>query len=706
MNKRIHMKFKRLFSTGNSLFFTSKKFWLSFTLLSAGLLCFGKTTVNANPPVQWASYLVFQNNNYGFGAWSGKQATGHPNAIPPGKLSPDAFRLNEESGFGKIIFGYYQATEISQILVVENHLPGRIAKISVFDVHDQEYLIREFHTTPPDIPHRLLSIRFEKTAFKVKKVAITMNTRKFPGWSQIDAVGICEQYVDRHTLQVIEGTAHYYIGEYFSLVQPVYRNAQEAISTTTELMQLYRKGNPIYFIREYLPDDLNPVQPTAEFHPTNWLNGRWSRVQGHQSLHSGTTELESTVSADGITLWTINNYIENGAPQAGLAVSFNAGTSWTSPRQFTIEGFRNPTGFRDFYMSNNGQIIIMAMGNEDAVGGQDLYVSHHEGSNEWSAPINLGPVINTEQTEYGPYLMGDNKTLAFSSNGHKPGNDADIYFSKRLDDTWTTWSKPVNPGPLINSAAWDGYLSSQPMASTIRNDSDGPSQTASKEKKFSQVLVCLEPLLTNTVILKGVVIDKETRDSLDVDVYCHTLRFGKENITETEVTEPESGSFLFSIDDRQRYMVDIEREGYVPYSKIVSLPDSTFLGEEVSMIAALTPLKIDQVFEIEDLLFVQSKADILPESLPSLQKVLKLLLDFPGMVIEIGGHTDNIGGQQANLELSQKRAESVMGYLISQGIDDERIEAVGYGGSKPVAPNYDPEKRKLNRRVEIKILDY
>jgi outer membrane protein OmpA-like peptidoglycan-associated protein len=76
------------------------------------------------------------------------------------------------------------------------------------------------------------------------------------------------------------------------------------------------------------------------------------------------------------------------------------------------------------------------------------------------------------------------------------------------------------------------------------------------------------------------------------------------------------------------------------------------------------------------------------------------------MQIEIGGHTDNIGGQQANLELSQKRAESVKEYLESQGIDDKRITAVGYGGSKPVAPNYNPEKRKLNRRVEIKILDY
>ncbi len=659
----------------------------------------------ANPPVQWASYLVFQHNNYDFGAWSGKQAVDQPNAIPPGGPSPDAFRLNKESGFGKIVLGYYHAAPICQILVAENYLPGRIVKISVFDTNDKEHLIREFHDEPPGVTHRLLSIRFSKTSYRVKKVAITLNTQKYPGWSQIDAVGICEEFVDYQTLQAMERVAQYHIAEYFSVTEPAYSSGQQIIFSTAEPSQLYLKNNPAYFIREYIPPGTDFNNQDIEFNSIYWLNGRWTRVQDVLSMiNPEQAVLQNSVSVDGVTSWTINNYMDEGAPKVGLSVAFNAGASWTPPKQYFIEDFQIPGGFHDFYMSNNGQIIIMAVKRDDGYGLQDLYVSMHKGNEYWSAPLNLGPSINTEKTEYGPTLLGDNKTLVFSSNGHDSKVDADIYFSKRLDDSWTNWSKPVNPGSLINSSAWDGYMSYSSKASTIRNNS--AEATRSGNTRFSQILVCLEPPDNASLILSGTVVDKETRDSLGVDVYCHTLRFRKENITETEVTVPASGSFLFLLDRKQRYMVDIESEGYVPYSKIVSLPDSTDIMQEISMVAALTPLKINQVFEIEDLLFVQSKADILPESIPSLQKVLKLLLDFPTMVIEIGGHTDNIGGQNANLELSQKRAESVMEYLISQGIDHKRIVAVGYGGSKPVAANYDPEKRKLNRRVEIKILDY
>jgi len=125
-------------------------------------------------PIQWASGVYFEYNNYDNELWSGKQVIGPPDARPLGQLNPNAFRIKEESGFGKIIVGYDQPVPIRQIVIVENYLPGRISKISVFDELDNEYLIHNPQLKVMNIQHRILSITIDKTPFPVKKVAIVL----------------------------------------------------------------------------------------------------------------------------------------------------------------------------------------------------------------------------------------------------------------------------------------------------------------------------------------------------------------------------------------------------------------------------------------------------------------------------------------------------------------------------------------------------
>src|SRR5690606_837619 len=108
----------------------------------------------------------------------------------------------------------------------------------------------------------------------------------------------------------------------------------------------------------------------------------------------------------------------------------------------------------------SGQYLLMAIEMKKGFGEKDIFVSFRnpKDPNSWTKPLNLGNIINTKAGEFGPFLAADDKTLYFVSSGHAGGyGDADVWMSKRLDDTWTNWSKPVNMGEKINTSGFDAY---------------------------------------------------------------------------------------------------------------------------------------------------------------------------------------------------------------------------------------------------------
>lgn len=106
---------------------------------------------------------------------------------------------------------------------------------------------------------------------------------------------------------------------------------------------------------------------------------------------------------------------------------------------------------------------------------------------------------------------------------------------------------------------------------------------------------------------------------------------------------------------------------------------------------------------LSDLYFEQSKADLMPESLPLLDQLLDFLVMNPSRKIELQGHTDNQGDFYKNIELSKRRTDTIKQYLVSKGVDEARIEVRGFGGTRPRFSNYNDDSRKLNRRVELKV---
>ncbi|MEJ5287479.1 MAG: Outer membrane lipoprotein omp16 precursor [Candidatus Kapaibacterium sp.] len=334
------------------------------------------------------------------------------------------------------------------------------------------------------------------------------------------------------------------------------------------------------------------------------------------------------------------------------------------------------------------------------MGNMDIYVCFKTDSG-WSQPVNLGATINTPYAERSPYLHPDGKTLYFSSDGHPGLGRLDVFKAVRLrEDSWTEWSEPVNLGKEINTILDDwGYKvslrgDSAFFASHWRTDGYGGWDLYSvtlpkyaKPQKFATV--------------RGKIIDPFGKP-LSAKINIEDLQTGK-NIG-TLSSNPENGSFLIVLPLGKNYGYYAEKEGYFPISNNIDLTkfqQDTNISFDIILYPIEFLVEKQKKVRLNNIFFDFDKYDLKPESFLELDRVVKILNENPNFNIHIEGHTDSIGTEEYNLQLSRKRAEAVRNYLVSKGIARERITIFGFGASMPVATNETEEGRALNRRVEI-----
>jgi len=162
----------------------------------------------------------------------------------------------------------------------------------------------------------------------------------------------------------------------------------------------------------------------------------------------------------------------------------------------------------------------------------------------------------------------------------------------------------------------------------------------------------------------------------------------------------ETGSFQILLPKADDYEVKFQSfGGFEDYAKL-PIPDTNALV----FFEFTIKYELPKVYKLENVYFASAKTYLKPESYPSLNNLAELLVNKKSLVIEVGGHTDDVGDEKYNQTLSQQRAQSVKNYLVKKGVDPERVKPVGYGESKPVVPNDTPEGRQQNRRTEVKIL--
>jgi outer membrane protein OmpA-like peptidoglycan-associated protein len=460
-------------------------------------------------------------------------------------------------------------------------------------------------------------------------------------------------------------------------------------------------GQGLFFIRVEDPDNTGGTNDYSDIYfSKSGVDNKWQlAVNMKKPLNNNKTNSAMSVTPDGNTLFLLHTYNADGSfNSAGLSISNRSGNTWEVPSDLTIIDHYNLNDYNEFCMSNDKNVIISAVEREGTYGEKDLYVSFHIDGQLWSAPLNLGPVVNTKRGEISPFLAADNATLYFSSDGHPGYGSNDIFLTRRLDETWTNWSEPENLGKPINTDDWDAYYSVPASGEYAYFVSSKSGYGASDIFRIKLP----EMARPNPVVLvKGKVLNKKTNTPLQAIINYFDLQ--NSAISGTAMSNPETGTYQITLPAGRLYGFLASSEKFISVSENIDLKD---LGEyqELERDLYLVPIEVGEKIRLNNIFFETAKWDLLPESYNELDELLKILNDNPDMVIEINGHTDNVGNDESNLNLSQKRAAAVVSYLLDKGIMSARLASAGFGETQPVAPNDTDEGRALNRRVEFVIV--
>jgi outer membrane protein OmpA-like peptidoglycan-associated protein len=303
-------------------------------------------------------------------------------------------------------------------------------------------------------------------------------------------------------------------------------------------------------------------------------------------------------------------------------------------------------------------------------------------------------------------LHPDGKTLYFSSAGHNSLGGLDVYKSTRLNsDSWTEWSTPVNLGKEINTPGNDvGYKITTKGDRAYFSEDDRPGGYGGYDLYSLVLPKIVRPDRVATI--RGKVVDS-AGNPLEVTIRWENLETHKS--AGQLRTDPKTGEYFIALPVGHTYGYYAEREGYFPVSRSIDLrnvkdADSIDLSQEdLSLVSLEEMKKRDLSIRINNVFFEYDKSDLEPESFPELDRLAKLLKSSPNFKIEIDGYTDSDGGDAYNQDLSERRAQAIVDYLVKVGCNSDKLIAHGFGKTKPLASNETEEGRALNRRVEFKV---
>jgi len=461
-------------------------------------------------------------------------------------------------------------------------------------------------------------------------------------------------------------------------------------------------GRTLYYAVEDDAANIEVAGNSDIWYTTRNEDGTWSRRK-NIGLPVNTREADFVINAtpDNNSLLTNGIYrTEQGRlnKYEGLSMTHRTKSGWSIPETITIENYYNYATEVSFALSPDRQVIISSIERDITYGGTDLYVSFLQPDGTWSVPENMGSVINTYGKDITPTIAADGKTLYYSTNG-KPGYGSnDIFVTKRLDDTWKNWSEPLNLGPSVNTINWDAYYSvpaSGDIAYIVSND-----QSLGGADIYS-ISIVKEAQPDPVVIVQGKVFNKATNQPIGATIIYHDLSDGKD--IGTAQSNPQDGSYKIVLPYSKAYGFLAEKEQFLAESNNIDLIEAKPY-QEIQRDLYLMPIEVGKTIILNNVFFVRSKPDLMPESYPEMERLVKILVDNPAIHIELAGHTDNVGNAALNKELSEKRVETIKNYLVSKGIAASRITGKGYGGTRPIASNSTEDTKKLNRRVEFTII--
>lgn len=429
---------------------------------------------------------------------------------------------------------------------------------------------------------------------------------------------------------------------------------------------------------------------------SNLVNDQWSAPELlPKPINSMSNDFGSAFTGDGQSMVFVR-CDENGAiGSCDLYITQLNGNTWSVPVNMgnvvnTKDWESQPT------INSDGNRIIFTSIRPGGYGASDLYMIEKNHLGLWGIPQNMGSIVNTPLSENSPFLAADGKTLYFSSTGHPGMGGADIFYTIFENGKWST---PQNLGMPINSKGNDTNFSISASGKAYM----ASSRLDDENYDIFNVELPDELKPKPTIIVQGIVSNSDNNEPLSALVLIEDLNSGE--LIATNKSNEETGEYLVVLPAGRDYSVSANAHGFFFYSQSFELPKDAAYAE-ISNDIPLEPIKKGTKVVLNNIFFEIGKAELKPISYVELNKAVTLMKENKTMVIEVGGHTDSQGADAANLSLSQKRAQSVVEYMVLAGIERERLVAKGYGETVPLADNATKEGRAKNRRTEFVIIEF
>lgn len=466
-------------------------------------------------------------------------------------------------------------------------------------------------------------------------------------------------------------------------------------------------------------------QGDMDIYFSTWSGTDWSEPKPvGNNINTSAYEGFPSVSADGKTMYFIR---DNFTKRKDKALCY---TIWSSKKQDDgtwgiAEKLPAPVNGdceKSPRIMADGRTLIFSSIRKDGVGGFDLYQSFQEDDGSWATPINL-EYINTEEDDQFAsvsaagdlmyyYTAGDIYTVTIPDKYRKyklvtvDGKVIDAITKQPIATKLTSKSNNAKEKAINTTVDANGLYSiiyrvgsKYEVSSTALNDyfpyRGTMDMTAAKETDNIEKNIELIP---KKIPYQFQLLDKETKAILK-DPKVKVMDAETKQLLEVKV---EKDIATVTVEIGKQYKFAANALGYAFFSRAFK-PDTADVFKDRLKKVPLAILKKDAVVQLQDITFETGKADLKPESNEELDRLVSLLEGNQTIKVEISAHTDDVGNDDSNLKLSEKRAKTVVDYLTTKGIKADRMTAKGYGETQPLVPNDSDENKAKNRRVQFKI---
>lgn len=461
-------------------------------------------------------------------------------------------------------------------------------------------------------------------------------------------------------------------------------------------------GKTLYFDRKWYPENTGGIQDdddvwfSEQIDSLQWTKPEYAKGQ----INLPTSNALLYIFPSGNEALVYGNY--NGSPSYGFTRLKDG--YWTKPIPLKIKDFSTKSKNYSATISADRRILIMSLEREDSFGGLDLYISFlNDTTGEYSSPKNLGNQLNTKGIEFVSFLAYDNRTLYFASSGRRAKGKLDLFLTRRLDESWLKWSEPIPLDSSINTLWDENSISLSVLGDTAYFVSSDDS-TQREGIYFAVLPSSCQPL--PYIIIQGTVASSRNGK---VEPLAQPVEFiinnfdGDFSFRDTIF----NGNFRFAIPYNTQYNFFVNSPGFESFS----FSTSAWHIKETFLRLYNVYLKPEATNELKEknkptetllgTIYFATDVDTLDSEA---RRVLAGLRDFlinnPDLKIRVVGHTDEVGTEAYNINLSLRRAKNTAD-LLSEilGIARKRIQIEGKGKTQPVSQDLSK-----NRRVEIFVI--